>query len=76
MAALEATLRRKRIPCTMKLSQIEAMQEALRGYTLPLSGAPLEEIDVDQIFLMEKQDRSYVPTDRAWFQARDWAAAA
>ena len=72
LASLEAVLRRKRVPCTAKLAQIEAMQDALRTRNLPLTGAAVDDIDVDQIFFIEKQDKSYIPADRAWFTPRDW----
>ena len=70
-AALDAVLQRKRIPCVLKRTQIEAMQAAVAGRP-PLTGAPLDDIDVDQIFLIEKQDKSYLPADRTWFQPKTW----
>ena len=74
--ALEAVLRRKRLPCAAKLEQIEAMRDALDGAAVgggqPLSGAPLDAIDVDGIFKIEKRDKSYLPRDRNWFNARQW----
>jgi hypothetical protein len=72
--AIDRVLRRKRIPCSLKLEQIETMRDAVRGRT-PLSGALVEGVDVDSIFLIEKRDRSYIPADRAWFRAREWGGA-
>jgi hypothetical protein len=69
--ALEAVLRRKRIPCALKLEQIETMRDAVRGRT-PLTGAALSDIDVDGIFRIEKRDKAYLPADRDWFQPRTW----
>jgi hypothetical protein len=71
--ALDAVLRRKRIPCTHKLEQIEAMADALKEHALPLTGQPVQGVDVDSIFLLEKRDRSYLPADREWFQPNRWS---
>ena len=71
-AALDTVMARKRVPCAEKLEQIEAMQSALGGRTGPLSGAPLEDVDVDQIFMIEKRDKTYLPADRTWFKPHDW----
>ena len=71
--ALDAVLARKRIPCSQKLDQIEAMQSALVG-KLPLTGEPLTPgIDVDAIFMIEKKDKSYLPRDKSWFRPGEWA---
>ncbi len=69
--ALDAVLRRKRIPCHLKRTQIEAMQAALGGRHT-LTGEPLADIDVDAIFLLEKHDKSYLPQDKMWFQPQRW----
>ena len=69
--ALDAVIVRKRIPCYLKRTQIEAMQAAVAGRT-PLTGEPQSSIDVDTIFLIEKQDKSYLPRDRTWFQPQLW----
>ena len=69
--ALDAVMRRKRVPCNSKRSQIEAMQQALDG-RLALDGQSLPEVDVDAIFKIEKRDKSYIPYDRTWFQPSLW----
>ena len=70
-ASLDAVLARKRIPCDLKRKQIEAMQEALADRP-PLTGALVEDVDVDAIFRIEKADRSYLPADRTWFDYKSW----
>ena len=77
VATLEAVLRRKRQPCAAKLEQIEAMRDALSGQLghavgRALSGTPLDEIDVDAIFKIEKRDKGYLPRDQAWYRPLDW----
>ena len=71
MAALAAHKRAAELS-----EQIEAMRDALDGAAVgggqPLSGAPLDAIDVDGIFKIEKRDKSYLPRDRNWFNARQW----
>ncbi|KAL3899477.1 MAG: hypothetical protein SGPRY_012633, partial [Prymnesium sp.] len=51
-----------------RLDQITAFLEAISGRTL--DGQPQSDIDIDTIFRIEKQDRSYVPKDRSWFKHR------
>ncbi len=69
--ALDAVLHRKRISCRGKLAQIEAMRDALDG-RLPLTGEPVQGVDVDAIFAIEKSDKTWLPQDRSWHNARQW----
>ena len=71
--AMDAVLYRKRIPCALKRQQIEAMQGEMRKRPQPLTGEPILDVDVDTIFRLEKQDKSYLPQDKTWFNPRSWS---
>ena len=74
--ALDAALARKRIPRALKLAQIDAFLSAMeardRGGGGLLGGGVLD-VDIDAIFKIEKADKSWMPAQRAWYNAREWA---
>lgn len=50
--------------------QLDAFLEAIAGRTL--DGRPMPDIDIDDIFRIEKRDKSYIPADRDWHNPRLW----
>ena len=36
---------------------------------------PAHPVDITSIFMIEKQDKSWLPHDRAWFNPRQWGGA-
>ena len=77
-------LRRKRVPGSLKLEQLDTfLREAARGRSL--AGAAdtadggvewgdeaLRRIDIDAVFKIEKRDKAHLPRDRAWFRPAEW----
>ena len=75
--ALDAALARKRIPRALKLAQIDAFLSAMeardRGGGGLLGELGVLDVDIDAIFKIEKADKSWMPAQRAWYNAREWA---
>uniref|UniRef100_A0A7S4FAL1 Bifunctional lysine-specific demethylase and histidyl-hydroxylase n=1 Tax=Chrysotila carterae TaxID=13221 RepID=A0A7S4FAL1_CHRCT len=66
---LDKVLARKKVPNKMKMSQIEAFLNAMDGLQLSY---PQANVNITQIFMIEKQDKSYVPVDRTWHAPWQW----
>ena len=77
---MDAVLRRKRIPCQLKLEQLDRFLEEVelaRGRAAEI-GVRLDEalrgIDLDSVFAVEKRDRGHRPAERAWYNVKEWGA--
>ena len=76
-------LRRKRVPGSLKLEQLDTFLREARGRS-PAGAADtadggvewgdeaLRRIDIDAVFKIEKRDKAHLPRDRAWFRPAEW----
>jgi hypothetical protein len=78
---LDVVLHRKRVPCELKLEQIDRFLREVGEARLraEAGGGSLDDelrrIDLDSVFEVEKRSKDYVPADRSWHRGTEWGAA-
>jgi hypothetical protein len=76
---LDAVLLRKRLPCQLKLEQVDRFLREVGEARLRADAGrgslddELRRIDLDSVFAVEKRSKDYVPADRSWHRVAEWA---
>ena len=75
---LDVVLRRKRIPCQLKLEQLDRFLrevEEARERAVAKDSSFEEElrgVDLDSIFAIEKRTKEYAPQGKIWYMVAEW----